>query len=129
MCNVTCYQALSAFGFHSQRSADAHQTTLRKKGELGGKSFNVLNGAKEHNLLVGLGYIPIIGTFIGLIRLVAAAGYLYSCREGYIENPEPALGWAMIARGTIELLSCGILWLALDLIVSLGRCCTSPAYT
>ena len=64
-----------------------------------------------HNIAKIVGYVPVIGTLAGIIRLI----------QGIVaEGNCPTRVWH-IARGAIETLSLGIVWLPVDLIVTLVK--------
>jgi|GEM_PF-6900045 len=64
------------------------------------------------------GYLPVIGTIIGIARIIMFTKILE-------ENPDVAIRKRLcichITRGCIELIACGLLLLIPDLIFTIGR--------
>lgn len=93
---------MDTFGYHSSEE-------LQKKG--------LNSGANYANLL---GYIPIIGTIIGIARI-------YICLEHFVKKEckkhdhNTMLGFWQITRGVIELTSCGLILAIPDLLFTVGR--------
>lgn len=76
---------------------------------------------RDENLLKVAGYIPLIGTIVGIIRLV-----LTNINSKLPEKGGKPLAnkYKHITRGCIELTSCGFLLLIPDLIVTAHRALT-----
>lgn len=100
-------------GLHSSRSPAfqgqrANDNTLRYL-------VNTLNVA---------GWFPLVGTISGIARLIFAAVMYrndYVKSKGNIDPETKAFYTAMVIRGVIEMLSCGFLLIAQDIIFTVGR--------
>lgn len=124
--------SLATFGFHSHSTVKKYETTLTDPKTLATRSINILEGSSQHNFLAMFGYIPVIGSIVGFLRVAAAVGYLWQCHKNLIADPKRSVACGMIAKGVVEMGSCGLLWLPLDLIVTTGRiinqcCCSGKA--
>jgi hypothetical protein len=89
---------LFCFGFHSLEGYDDES-----KSRL-----------KINNYANFFGYIPIVGTIVGLARIIFNA-YLMTKSE---DDEEKELYKIQILRGTVECFSCGIIFLIPDLIIT-----------
>src|ERR1700733_13909138 len=69
-----------------------------------------------NNVANFIGYFPIIGTIVGLARMIFCAYRMFTT-----DDDEKELYKVQIARGAVELLSFGIIFLAADLIVTRAR--------
>jgi hypothetical protein len=99
--NVNAY---SAFGYHKVdeiRNAEDILLTL----------MNINNA---------LSYIPIIGTIIGIVRLIIFSKF-YSSNKEKLNEESKKFYIAQISRGLFELTSCGFLLSIPDLIITLKR--------
>lgn len=67
-----------------------------------------------------LGYIPIIGTVVGIARIIFASLQL---QKDALDEFEAAFYKTQIARGSIELISCGAIILPIDIILTVARLC------
>ena len=72
-------------------------------------------GAFPHNISNLLGYIPLIGTIIGIakLRLSYRTAFLTESTESYLK--------AYRFRATVELFSIGCVFIIPDLLISVGR--------
>jgi hypothetical protein len=89
--------------------------------------FNSLCSTTEHmkkmhrniNLMNGLGYIPIIGTIIGIARIFFFSQFIPKNKH-YSKN-ELAFSCLQVGRGCIEMFSLGAIFLIPDLIFTINR--------
>ena len=77
------------------------------------------NNLIVHNVANVLGYIPLIGTIVGLARMIFALYMVVTSESLDIEAKEYYR--AEIYRGAVEFLSLGIMFVVLDIIVTRAR--------
>lgn len=100
--------AITVLGFHTRKSvSELFDNTDPAKG------------ARVINLVNCVGYIPILGIFVGAMRL------FISIRKWNESHSLSSFHAAMIARGTLEIVGGGLLLLIPDLLVSIGRHCSA----
>ena len=76
--------------------------------------------AKVHIALNVLGYLPVIGTIVGIAR-IALSFYLIISSGSPFKLTDIAFISSEILRGLVEVTSCGILLIIPDLLVSTGQ--------
>lgn len=106
---VRSLESPPAFGFQTGKvNADDYY-----KSKIAG--FNAKRDAqaktnrKVSNLVKILGYIPALGTFIGIGRIAVAIS----------ENKNNK--WAQIARGVMEIAGLGLILFAIDVVITFNR--------
>jgi hypothetical protein len=72
-----------------------------------------------HNLANVVGYLPIIGTIVGLVRMIFTLYNIFS--NDTLENEQKEFYRAQIYRGSVEFLSLGIMFIVSDIIVTRAR--------
>ena len=82
-----------------------------------GHAEDTANRIRINNYANFFGYFPIIGTIVGLARMIFNA-YLMTITE---DESEMELYKAQIVRGAVEFISFGIIFLIPDLIVTRAR--------
>lgn len=98
--------AITVLGFHTKKSVS----------EL---SNNAAKGARLINLVNCAGYFPILGIFVGAMRLCIAI------RKWKESHGLSSFHAGLIARGALEIVGGGLLLLIPDILVSIGRHCSS----
>ncbi|MCB1111330.1 MAG: hypothetical protein KDK72_01550 [Chlamydiia bacterium] len=79
-----------------------------------------VSGAKVHIALNVLGYLPVIGTIVGIAR-IALTLYLIISKGSDLELRRITFHSSEIVRGLVEVTSCGILLIIPDFWVSMGQ--------
>jgi hypothetical protein len=111
---VFLQQSYNSLGFHfSDATIPTNgQSTTDEKGR-----------ATLYNILTVTGYVPVIGTIIGIARIVLGST---------TKNMQPSdkirqYSNAQICRGAIETLSLGFLFIIPDLIATIARACSNSS--
>lgn len=71
------------------------------------------------NLMNGLGYIPVIGTIIGIARVIFFGKFIPEYR--HYSGSEKKFACFQVARGYVEMFSLGAVFLIPDLIITINR--------
>jgi hypothetical protein len=98
------FSAVDAFGFHSQYQIEQL---------IGVKADH--EDAKVLNLSMVMGYFPVVGTIVGIFRLIITNN------AAFMPHVSPDFILSLQFRAIIELCSLGFLLIIPDLVITIGR--------